>query len=155
MFENEVMLTNKLNKWFNAFKSENGLTVNMNNNRQYLEYSLNVKERNQLVVMIATFIIVFFDVFGVWATLPESCSGLFFLSLVLLTIVCAPLLVRFCQNINPLMRSSTLKQRIFFYAIIALRFVVFICAVILLSLILAKRAERTNILVKTYYILKP
>jgi hypothetical protein len=37
MFENEVMLTNKLNKWFNAFKSENGLTVHMNNNRQYLE----------------------------------------------------------------------------------------------------------------------
>ncbi len=64
--------------------------------------------------MIATFIIVFFDVFGVWATLPESCSGLFFLSLVLLTIVCAPLLVRFCQNINPLYAFLDSKATHFF-----------------------------------------
>ncbi len=156
------MLTNKLNEWFDAFKwiflsicllqmvfesvigfikykSEYGLTVDTNNNRQYLRYSLSVKERNQLVIMIATFIIVFIDVFGVCATLLESCSGLIFLSLVLLTMVCAPLLVHFCQNINPLMRSSTLKQRILFYAIITLRFVVFICAVIFLEFNLSQK----------------
>jgi hypothetical protein len=172
------MLTNKLNEWFDAFKwiflsicllqmvfesvigfikykSEYGLTVDTNNNRQYLRYSLSVKERNQLVIMIATFIIAFIDVFGVCATLLESCSGLIFLSLVLLTMVCAPLLVRFCQNINPLMRSSTLKQRILFYTMITLRFVVFICAVIFWSLISSKRTKRTNFLVKTYFILKP
>jgi hypothetical protein len=91
----------------NGFESENGLTVNTNNNRQYLEYSLSIKERKQLIVLIATFIVVFIDLFGVCATLLESCSGLIFLSLVLLTMVCAPLLVHFCQNINPLMRSST------------------------------------------------